>query len=629
MRQPAVTEFHDADHLGAAEYEGGSFVRHRGPVTCVAEVCGKNIAVTSAYDGAIGQFNLISGEVELIGYHDHLANKITVNDNGTRAASASSDYTIRIWNLEDKTLEQTLLGHSDDVEDFAFVDDMTGISVSRDTRILVWDLGSGKIRRVIEGHEKDALSVAYSDGRIYTSGDDMTLRVWDLESGRMLRKWGPFENETDSCAIDTGRGRAILGCDDGVVRVFDILSGESIAEIPAHSSGIKKVATSPLTGDILSAAYDQKIRIWDAETQRLKRELEHHSTVWERSFNWSPDGRRVLAGTFDGTVLLWDATTGLCTGEIGNRGHGNPCFNDVATNGQGQIITVSDDGILRVGMLTGGKAAWIRAIEPSSGRILANAVTLDDVNHIAVTGCHDQKLQFTMLEDGRACRETEVSIGEGPVNSLCVARHPGYEGHVFAACYSGAIVRVDDVGKLADTIRLHDGAVKALCLHPSEPIGASCSADGGLLSWDFSGRLLNRFPGHMAIVDDVDMDPSGTWIASVSRDFSLKVYELVSGRLVHSFALGRRSPKGVCFYSPDTVIVTNYWGSLIRIDLSTGQIRANQIAKNGISAAVPGQDGLIAVSYDGTAYLVRPEDLSEIGRLQCMTQRLHPSPLFE
>jgi WD40 repeat protein len=132
----------------------------------------------------------------------------------------------------------------------------------------------------------------------------------------------------------------------------------------------------------------------------------------------------------------------------------------------------------------------------------------------------------------------------------------------------------------------------------------------------------------MAIVDDVDMDPTGNWIASVSRDFTMKIYELHSGKLLHSFALGRRSPKSVCFLDPDTVIVTNYWGSLIRINLRSGQIFSKQIAKNGISAAARIRDGLVAVSYDGSAYLVRTDDLSVINELQSMTQRLQPSPLF-
>ena len=134
--------------------------------------------------------------------------------------------------------------------------------------------------------------------------------------------WGPFENETDSCAIDPIHRRVVLGCDDGVIRVFDIDSSDAVAEIAAHASGIKKVATSPVNGDILSAAYDQKILVWDAEDFSRKVDLERKATTWERSFNWAPDGQRILAGTFDGTALVWDAASGRCLDEVGEREHG-------------------------------------------------------------------------------------------------------------------------------------------------------------------------------------------------------------------------------------------------------------------------------------------------------------------
>ena len=608
--------------------ENGRFVRHRGPVTCVAGIPGTNAAVSSAYDGAIAYIDLDRRSMELLGYHDHLANRITVNRDGTLAASSSSDYTIYIWDLVKRQRKMILHGHSDDVEDFAFASGDVGVSVSRDWRVLVWDLNSGAATRVIEGHEKDVLSVVCGDGCIYTAGDDMTLRVWDLKTGELVKMWGPFENETDSCAIDPIHGRAVLGCDDGAIRVFDINTSDTLAEIPAHASGIKKVATSPVNGDILSAAYDQKILVWDAEDYSLKVDLEQRATTWERSFNWSPNGQRILAGTFDGTALLWDAHSGKCLDELGERENGNVCLNDVSANQAGQIAVVSDDGFVRLGKLTPSEARWTTQIEPASGRMLANAVTMDDAYELVITGAHDQKLHLFDKRDAALENEIELKIGEGPINCVRVAHHPGYESQAFVACYSGAIVRVDRSGQIVGKIQVHDGAVKALRLHPQKSIGVSCSADGALLSWDFEGQLLERFPGHMAIVDDVDIDPSGNLIVSVSRDFTAKVYRLDDGKLLHSFALGRRSPKGVCFLDPETVIVTNYWGSLLRIDLPSGTVLTRPIAANGISAIARCGSELAAISYDGVAYLVSPRDLQVKNTLRSMQQRLEPSRLI-
>jgi len=609
-------------------HDNSEFVRHRGPVTCVAGIPNRNAAVSSGYDGAVAYADLDTGTLELMGYHDHLANKISVNQAGTRAASCSADYTIYIWDLATRQVERILKGHSDDVEDFFFVDDDRGVSASRDWRIIVWNLNTGAAIHIIEGHEKDVLSVAVDNGRIYTSGDDMTLRVWDLETGKPIRMWGPFEDETDSCAIDPDHGHAVLGCDDGVVRVFDIDTGAPVAEIPAHSSGIKRVTVSPVTGDILSAAYDQRILVWDANDMSLKLELEFRPSIWERSFNWTADGKKLLAGTFDGTVLVWDATTGKCLAEVGERGEGNACFNDVSGTPAGDILTVSDDGLLRLGRLTPAEASWVAEIEPKNGRILANAITIDAEYGMAVSGAHNQALHLFDFDGKTLSNEIEVSLAEGPINCVRISHHAGHERESFVACYSGAIVRVSHDGKILAKFAGNDGAVKAVRLHPTERIGVSCSADNSLHSWDFDGNRLHTFLGHMAIVDDVDIDPTGTMIASVSRDFTLKVYRLEDASMVGSYSLGRRSPKAVCFVDKDTVVVTNYWGSLLRFDVTSGATLVRHIAKNGISALTRCGNHLVASSYDGALYLVDPVTLEPVNTLRSMTQRLVPSALI-
>lgn len=603
-----------------------AFSRHRGPVTCAVGIPNTRKALTSGYDGAVAMFDLDSGAVKLLGYHDHLVNRINVNREGTRAASSSSDYNIFIWNLETLIVERVLRGHSDDVEDFAFADDNTGVSVSRDQRILVWDLETGAIIRIIEEHEKDVLAVV-ADGRsIYTSGDDMTLRQWDLTSGRMLSKWGPFEHETDTCAIDPVLGRAILGCDDGIIRVFDTRSGGLAREISAHASGIKKVCTSPATGDILSAAYDQRIRIWDALGLEPKVELEKVPITWERSLNWAPDGKSILAGTFDGTVLEWNAATGRLIAELGraNSAPGNACFNE-ASAGADAVAVVSDDGYIRMARLKPTHAEWLATVEPAAGRVLMNAVTLDDESGTVMTGAHNHSLHIFDLNAGELSDEVSVALGEGPINCIRIAHNPGFEGDAFVACYSSAIVRVERRGYVKAKITVHDGAVKALRIHPTLPMGVSGSADGSLIVWDLDGATHRHLAGHTAIVDDVDFSPSGDLIASAGRDFVLKVHRLNDGALVHAIRIGRRSPKSICFVDEDTVIIGDYWGDLIRVDLRTSKVSRAQIAENGISSITRSGKYLAATSYDGGIYLVDPASLNVVNTLRAMTQRVRPA----
>lgn len=601
------------------------FTRHRGPITSAVWIPGTRQILTGGYDSAVARFDVDSGRCTLLGHHDHLVNRVIVDDDGRRAASVSSDYTVGLWSLPDGRRERVLIGHADDVEDFCFLPDNLGASVSRDRRILVWNLASGSIVRVLEGHTRDVLSVCADRGRLYSAGDDSTLRVWDIASGRLLHVFGPFETETDTCAIDTRRGRVVLGCDDGCLRVFDVDSGALVRVVEAHGAGIKKVACSPIDGAIVSAAYDQDIHVWDGRSLERRLSLEQRPTKWERSFTWAPDGRHIVAGTFDGTVLVWRAEDGVCVGEVGVEGElGNDCFNEVASDGAGGFVTVSDAGHLRLGRLDASGGAWRSRHTPSTGRMLMNAVTCEPHTNTVVAGAHDQRIHVFAREGGELRALVSASLGEGPINCVRVATGADGEPSVFAACYTGAIVRVGLDGRVLARIRVHDNAVKALRLHPQRPLGVSCSADGVLAAWTFDGEPIRRFPGHTAIIDDVDLDADGEQLASTGRDFMLAVYGLDDGALRHMIELGRRSPKALCFLSPSVVIVTNYWGELLRVDLAHARILRRTIARNGISSVTRADatgEQLLASSYDGAIYLVRAADLECVAELRAMDQR--------
>lgn len=610
------------------EKSAESFVRHRGPVTCVAGIPGQRAAVMSGYDSAVTWVDLETGEIDLLGYHDHLANRIVVSPDGKRAASCSSDYTICLWDLVNRRPLRVLRGHWDDVEDFDFVNENTGVSASRDHRILVWDLETGAIRRTLEEHEKDVLAVESSNGRIYSSGDDMTFREWDLKTGEMLQMWGPFEVETDTCAIDPERQRAILGADDGCIYVFDSRTGEAVTKIEAHASGIKKVAVSPANGDILSAAYDQRLRIWDAETFEAKVELDKHPATWERSLNFSTDGTEVFGGTFDGTMVHWDATTGRKLAELGKAKEvtpGNACLNDISANANGDLAIVADDGMIRLGQLTPDGGEWKATMAPATGRVLMNAIVLDGDRVVA--GAHDHKLHLFDRDGDNLANEIEVALGAGPINCVRISHVAGHEGECFVACYEHKVVRVSPQGEILSKLPVHDGAVKALRLHAERALGVSCGADGLLLSWDFDGNIVERFHGHMAIIDDVDIDPSGKLIASSGRDFTLKVYELDGGKMLHSLDTGRKSPKSVSFWDPDTVIIGNYWGYLVKADLRNEKVTRRRIAPNGLSALSRSGNYLVAACYDGAAYLVDPNDLQVVATLRAMEQKVDVAPV--
>lgn len=275
-----------------------------GPVSSVADT-GHGLVVVGAYDSSVSLVNATTGTRHLLGHHEHLVTSVAASPGGAVVAAASAAYDISVWDLSgpQPTL-RWLRGHDDDVEALTFVDDHTLASGSRDRTIRVWGLRDG-VSRVLRGHGKAVLSVTGKGQQLMSSGDDMTLRIWDLSQDACKQVIGPFDVETDTCAIDPGRDRVVLGADDGCIRVFSSLDGTPLLTRHAHGSAIKKVAVSA-DGRILSAAYDQALRLWTPDLDPIASLRRPHG-VWERTLTWARDGAHVLGGDFDGNLIEWRA----------------------------------------------------------------------------------------------------------------------------------------------------------------------------------------------------------------------------------------------------------------------------------------------------------------------------------
>ena len=81
---------------------------------------------------------------------------------------------------------RTLEGHLGAVKAVGVTPDgRRAVSASEDVTLRIWDLESGQLLRTLEGHLGGVEVAVTPDGRRVVSGSkDKTLRVWDLESGQ-------------------------------------------------------------------------------------------------------------------------------------------------------------------------------------------------------------------------------------------------------------------------------------------------------------------------------------------------------------------------------------------------------------------------------------------------------------
>ena len=112
-----------------------------------------------------------------------------------------------------------------------------------------------------------------------------------------------------------------------------------------HTNWVTSVGFSPDGNRIVSGSMDKSVRVWDAKTDEHLRELQGH-TDSVTSVGFSTDGNQIVFGSLDKSVRVWDGKTGKQLREL--QGHTDIVRSvEFAPDGH-RIVSGSDDRSVRV-----------------------------------------------------------------------------------------------------------------------------------------------------------------------------------------------------------------------------------------------------------------------------------------
>ncbi len=124
------------------------------------------------------------------------------------------------------------------------------------------------------------------------------------ESGEMILGLGTLE-----AAVYSPDAKYIATAGSLGVFLWDAETGALLRTLIGHTGAINSVAFSPDGTRVLTGSWDETAKLWDAETGQDIRTFRGH-TGGVASVAFSPDGTRVLTGSSDKTAKLWGAETG-------------------------------------------------------------------------------------------------------------------------------------------------------------------------------------------------------------------------------------------------------------------------------------------------------------------------------
>ncbi|MCS7470668.1 WD40 repeat domain-containing protein [Stieleria sp. ICT_E10.1] len=182
----------------------------------------------------------------------------------------AEDGTVEILSWPDGKSLRVLNGHFDSVMAVDWLDETTLVSASLDHQILLWDTSTGEKSVTLKGHSRGVWAIGHlHDPRLLVSaGGDQSLRVWEIETGTLIRSMAIHLQPVGSVAVRPPR------------------------------EGLPMIA---------SASDDQTVRFWQPTIGRMVRFARLPSQP--RQIRWVRDGSRIAACCNDGRVYLVNPET--------------------------------------------------------------------------------------------------------------------------------------------------------------------------------------------------------------------------------------------------------------------------------------------------------------------------------
>lgn len=279
--------------------------------------------VTASWDNAVFAWELESETPPLRLSDGARVSSVTLSPDGRRLVIAISigerGGELRLWDAKRWQLLMTLAGKAP----VAFHPDGRLLAAAgTDGAIIVRNLDRDRpLGRTLEDPGDPMSLVFLHDGRsVVTGGRDQTLRIWDVQSGRLERPPIPTEQGWILALAAHPDGRRLLsGGNDGSIFLWDLeahASGTAPKLIGRHDNPVGALDFSTDGSHIVSGGYDDTLRFWrmEAAGEFGRSPIDTGHDVYAVEFDGSDS--RVAAATEEGSVLIWQLNDDGASGSV-------------------------------------------------------------------------------------------------------------------------------------------------------------------------------------------------------------------------------------------------------------------------------------------------------------------------
>ncbi|CAH8444257.1 unnamed protein product [Schistosoma turkestanicum] len=269
---------------------------------------------SAGFDRKLRLWTFLNGKCEvhstLVGCNAAVT-AIDFDPNETAVLGASSDFSCRVWTLNDSRLRVNLTGHSERVISAKFIGSANRVvTASSDRTIKIWDVDKCCCRRTIMATSTfQDVVVCPSMSALVTGHFDQHLRIWDERSGENTSKIllsGRITGMDISSDFTT-----VLACTrNNTLEIVDLRTNQVIQCLKADGFqtglDIVRPCFSPDSDYAAAGGHDGGVYIWSTVSGNLEVCLRDHTNIVV-CCHWNPNGNSLVSCERIKKAIVWSS----------------------------------------------------------------------------------------------------------------------------------------------------------------------------------------------------------------------------------------------------------------------------------------------------------------------------------
>ena len=387
----------------------------------------------------------------------------------------------------------------------------------------IWDVESGKEIRRFEPPVSVCSVGLNVDGSLVAAGTALgTVGVWEVATGRLLRSMRGHVDWVEHLAFAPDGTRFATAAAEGVIRLWDTATGEELRAYRGHEKRITGLAFSDRGTQLLSTGEDGSTLVWDAHRDPAVTSQQLAYPQGDAVLPLPDDRRVVVVNNWCGYQIL-DLRSGELSAEVKTT---NPQDNahDAALSPDGNTLAI---GTYRSGVQLVSLADPAAGAKPLKDAGDASLVAFSPDGKWLATGNFKGKV----VAHSMAGEHSPRSLGNLHYPIQSVTFDPTNSSHVLATCLDGTIrLWNHEDGEELLTIDIRDHRPGHVAFSADGKRFATAGGDSTARIWDAkTGRLVRKFEGHTQGVECVGFSRDGSRLVTGSHDLTVKVWDVETG----------------------------------------------------------------------------------------------------